>query len=127
MNYLLDTHTLIWFLEGAASLSRTALETIEKEENTCYVSIASIWEIAIKISINKLEMNISFEDLNKLIWQNSFELIPISFQHTKKLLDLPYHHKDPFDRMIISQAIIEKLTIISKDNNFILYDIDCLW
>ena len=72
-------------------------------------------------------MNISFEDLNKLIWQNSFELIPISFQHTKKLLDMPYHHKDPFDRMIISQAIIEKLTIISKDNNFILYDIDCLW
>jgi len=127
MNYLLDTHTLIWFLEGAASLSRTALEEIEKEGNTCYVSIASIWEIAIKISINKLEMNISFDKLNQLIWQNSFELIPISFQHTKKLLEMPFHHRDPFDRMIISQAIIENLTIISKDNNFTFYDINCLW
>lgn len=127
MNYLLDTHTLIWFFEGTAFLSRTALEAIEKEGNTCYVSIASIWEIAIKISLSKLEMNIPFDTLNQLIWQNSFELIPISFQHTKKLLEMPFHHKDPFDRMIISQAIIEKLTIISKDSNFKLYDIECLW
>jgi len=127
MNYLLDTHTLIWFLEGVAELSQTSLEAIEKEGSNCFVSIASIWEIAIKISINKLEMKTSFEKLNQLIWQNSFELIPIRFEHTKELLKLPFHHKDPFDRIIISQAIIENLTIISKDNNFTFYDINCLW
>ncbi len=80
-----------------------------------------------KISINKLEMKTSFEKLNQLIWQNSFELIPICFEHTMELLKLPFHHKDPFDRIIISQAIVENLTIISKDNNFTFYEIDCLW
>jgi len=68
-----------------------------------------------------------FDKLNSLIWENSFELLPIKFEHSKELINLPFHHKDPFDRMIISQAIVEKMPIISKDDNFKNYEIKQIW
>jgi len=127
MNLLLDTHTLIWFFEGSDELGKNAIQNIENEKNTCFVSIVSIWEIAIKLSIKKMEMKIDFDKLNSLIWENSFELLPIKFEHSKELINLPFHHKDPFDRMIISQAIVEKMPIISKDDNFKNYEIKQIW
>lgn len=127
MNLLLDTHTMIQFFEGSDELSKTAIQSIENEENTCFISIISLWEIAIKLSLEKMEMKIPFDKLNSLIWENSFELLPIKFEHSKGLIKLPFYHKDPFDRMIISQAIVEKMPIISKDGNFKHYKIEQIW
>ncbi|HAN78346.1 MAG TPA: PIN domain nuclease [Bacteroidales bacterium] len=127
MNILLDTHTLIWFLEGSDNLSQIALQLIEDDKNTCHVSIVSIWEIAIKVSLKKMEMKIPFEKLSLLIWENGFQILPIEFSHTLKLISLPFHHNDPFDRLLITQSIVENMYIISKDSSFKLYDVRQLW
>ena len=106
MNYLLDTHTLIWLLEGNENLSKEARTVIEDSQNLCFISSASLWEMAIKVSISKLEMKIPYKDLAILIWENGIEILPIEFEHYLELLHLPFHHKDPFDRLIIAQAIV---------------------
>jgi len=127
MNILLDTHTLIWFLEGSPEMSTNARNIIEDIDNIRFVSSASIWEIAVKVSIGKLELKYPFKKINSLLWENSIDLLPIRFEHTLELTTLPFHHKDPFDRLIISQAIIEKMPIISKDGNFKYYNINQIW
>jgi len=127
MNLLLDTHTLIWFFEGATELSEVAKSAIIDENNTCFVSILSFWEIAIKLNIGKLQMNISFEQLRMLILENGFEILPLKFEHTKEIINLPLHHRDPFDRLIISQATVENMIILSRDENFKLYNVKLIW
>ena len=128
MNYLLDTHTFLWFLEGNNSLSFKARIIIENADNTIYVSIASIWEIAIKISISKLKLSVNLEEVKTEIVKNNFEILPLDFEHIIELTNLEQIHKDPFDRIIISQAISEKCTIISKDSNFDFYkNVNVLW
>lgn len=121
MNYLLDTHTFLWFLDGNVNLSKKARSAVENSSNNNFVSIASMWEIAIKISVGKLKLDVKVEDLNTEILKNNFEIFPLDFEHIIELSRLEENHKDPFDRLIISQAIFEKLTIISKDSNFSLY------
>ena len=128
MNYLLDTHTFLWFLEGNNSLSSKARIIIEDADNTIYVSIASIWEIAIKISISKLKLSVNLEEVKTEIVKNNFEILPLDFEHIIELTNLEQIHKDPFDRIIISQAISEKCTIISKDSKFDFYkNVNVLW
>ncbi len=127
MNLLLDTHTLIWFFEGATELSEVAKSAIVDENNTCFVSILSFWEIAIKLNIGKLQMNISFEQLRMLILENGFEILPLKIEHTKEIINLPLHHRDPFDRLIISQATVENMIILSRDENFKLYNVKLIW
>lgn len=128
MNYLLDTHTFLWFLEGNNSLSSKARIIIEDADNTIYVRIASIWEIAIKISISKLKLSVNLEEVKTEIVKNNFEILPLDFEHIIELTNLEQIHKDPFDRIIISQAISEKCTIISKDSNFDFYkNVNVLW
>ncbi len=127
MNLLLDTHTLIWFFEGATELSEVAKSAIIDENNTCFVSILSFWEIAIKLNIGKLQMNISFEQLRMLILEDGFEILPLKFEHTKEIINLPLHHRDPFDRLIISQATVENMIILSRDENFKLYNVKLIW
>lgn len=127
MNLLLDTHTLIWFFEGATELSEVAKSAIVDENNTCFVSILSFWEIAIKLNIGKLQMNISFEQLRMLILEDGFEILPLKFEHTKEIINLPLHHRDPFDRLIISQATVENMIILSRDENFKLYNVKLIW
>lgn len=121
MNYLLDTHTFLWFLEGNNNLSEKARISIENTENIKFISIASIWEVAIKLNLGKLKLDIKLEVLKEEILKNNFEILPLDFEHIIELSNLEEIHKDPFDRLIISQAISEKLTIISKDSNFSLY------
>lgn len=121
MNYLLDTHTFLWFLEGNNNLSEKARISIENTENIKFISIASIWEVAIKLNLGKLKLDIKLEELKEEILKNNFEILPLDFEHIIELSNLEEIHKDPFDRLIISQAISEKLTIISKDSNFSLY------
>ena len=124
---LLDTHTFIWFINGDNELSKNARELIEADDSVNFISIASIWEIAIKISLGKLQLNTSFEEIDRQIDNNGFELLPITFEHTLLLSKLPFHHRDPFDRMIIAQSIANRLTVISKDDNLKNYTINIFW
>lgn len=127
MKVLLDTHALIWFVEGVDKLSLKAKLTIEDLENTRLVSIASLWEIVIKSSLNKIEMKKSFEEINKLLFDNDIQILKINVDHLNTLLSLPHHHKDPFDRMLIAQSITENIAIISVDQQFKPYSVNVIW
>jgi len=127
MKTLLDTHTFLWFLDGNEELSKQARMIIENPQNEKFISIASFWEIAIKNSLGKLTLDVPFAELKNEAIKNSFKVLPISFEDTLKLNKLPFHHRDPFDRIIISQAIVNNLTIVSCDKNFIFYYDNLLW
>ena len=127
MRFLLDTHVLIWYTNGDKSLSEAAINNVKNINNECFISIASIWEIAIKVSLNKLELKSEFDQIIDFLTDLDIEILPITFEHIQILNTLEYHHKDPFDRMIISQAIAEQLTIITKDENFRKYQVMVKW
>lgn len=127
MNLLLDTHTFIWFIEGDKNLSKRAKEKILDPSNIKFVSIASIWEIAVKISLGKLKINRPFEAILTQIEDSGFEILPIAFEHTLVVSRLDFFHRDPFDRIIIAQALAENMTIISRDKNFENYGVNILW
>lgn len=124
---LLDTHTLIWYINGDAELSKIARTVIEADNSINFVSIASLWEIAIKISLGKLELKTPFNQIRRQIEENGFEVLPVTFEDTLTVSTLPFHHRDPFDRIIISQSFSNGLTLISKDKNFDLYKSNVLW
>lgn len=121
MAYLLDTHTFLWFLEGSKRLSKKTKDIIVNPKNKTFISIASIWEMGIKISLDKLELDLSLEELKQELIRNEIEILPLDFDHIIELSKLDFHHRDPFDRILISQARSEKLTILSKDSHFKLY------
>jgi len=127
MDLLLDSHALIWFINGDKQLPDKSVKRIKNLNNKCYVSIASIWEIAIKISLGKLELNGGFDEISKIMSKYKIELLPISFEHIRILLTLKFQHRDPFDRIIISQTKAEQLTLVSKDDNCRKYDIEIIW
>lgn len=127
MNFLLDTHAFLWFINGDAKLSEKAKQEIENPGNTNYISIASFWEVAIKLGLKKIELGFPYQEHKEQAVINNFVILPLSFDHTHQLTKLPVHHRDPFDRIIISQAIHEQLTVISKDPNFSLYKIQVRW
>ncbi len=127
MAYLLDTHTFLWFVEGNKQLPPNIISKINNINQSCYISIASFWEITIKLQLGKLELDIELDELFEFAKRNQIETIEISELHLIKLLDLEPHHKDPFDRLIISQAISENLTLLSKDNQMDKYKIQLEW
>lgn len=127
MNYLLDTHVLIWFLNGDKDLSTKARKAIESAEATNFVSIASLWEMAIKISLDRLELKFSFESIAEQMLNNNFQLLPITFKDTLILSNLKFHHRDPFDRLLIAQAMNNNFTIISRDKQFDNYKVNLIW
>jgi len=127
MSYLLDTHAFLWFLNGSEELSKNARQAIEDNTKLKYVSIVSFWEIAIKLSLKKLELATSHKELLTQAIKNGFEILPLTFDHSAGIISLEFHHKDPFDRMIISQAITENLQIITKDEKFDLYPVSLIW
>jgi PIN domain nuclease of toxin-antitoxin system len=127
MNNLIDTHALIWFLNGDNNLSEKAKKAIEDKDANNFVSIASLWEIAIKISLGKLELKTPFAEISKQIEINGFQILPVTFEDTLILSTLPFYHRDPFDRIIISQSITNKFSIISKDSYFDAYNIALIW
>jgi PIN domain nuclease of toxin-antitoxin system len=127
MQLLLDTHTFIWFISGDQALPQKALDAIKNTENKCYISIASIWEIAIKFSLKKLELKSDFDNIIDFLASNDIEVLQLTFQHLQKIINLEFHHRDPFDRLIIAQAIVENLTIITKDENFSRYTDSLFW
>lgn len=123
MKYLLDTHIFLWFINGDNKLTENSLETIENQENTIFISFASLWEIIIKSNLGKLKINLSIDEIYKLLIKLDIKLlIPNQFD-LKVLQNLDNFHKDPFDRMIIAQSISNELTIISDDLIFKNYPI----
>jgi PIN domain nuclease of toxin-antitoxin system len=127
MNLLLDTHALIWFTEGNDKLTLIAKKQIEDENNNKAISIASLWEIVIKASRTKLGIEKSFVEINQFLLVNNIDVLDIKVSHLDTLLELPNHHGDPFDRLIISQAITENLIVISADRHFKAYSVNVLW
>ena len=128
MRLLLDTHTFLWFIEGNLNLSDTAINLIEDEGNQRFLSIASLWEISIKISIGKLELGMKFTELvAQQVNGNAINLLEIKPGHLDELTEIPFHHKDPFDRLIIAQSIVENMAVVSKDSAFRSYPVRLLW
>lgn len=117
----------LWFLNGDTQLSIKAKKSIQDSKQTKFISIASIWEIAIKLNLKKLTLKLSLEDLKQEVVKNGFEILPLDFDHIIGLQHLKEIHKDPFDRIIIAQAISENLCIITKDKNFDHYPVKIIW
>ena len=123
MSFLLDTHILLWFLENDSKLSNQVREVIINPNNLVFVSAISAWEISIKQSLGKL---IAPNNLEEALRFSRLEVLAMTLAHGIKVADLPMHHKDPFDRMLIAQALVEGLTIITVDHKFKLYDVPLL-
>ncbi len=128
MNLLLDTHTLLWWLFDDPKLSSKARTAIEKSDRRVWVSSASAWEIATKVRIGKLpQIGDVADKLPAYLRRERFEALPISLDHALAAGALPGPHKDPFDRMLIAQARIEKLRVVSIDSVFNQYGVPLLW
>ena len=129
MKYFLDTHIFIWHAEAIPKLSSGVLAEIEDPKNSIYVSHACFWEITIKVSNRKLDMSIPISELRQLVAKSDFQPQGFNFEHYESLETLPYHHNDPFDRMLIAQAIAEDFTIITQDKQFAAYEplVKILW
>ncbi len=128
MKLLLDTHTFLWFIAGSQSLSPAARRSIEDPLNEKWVSIASIWEIAIKHSIGKLSLAAPFHLLfPQQLTANGFDLLPVEIDHLNVVISLPFHHRDPFDRLLIAQTLALNFSIVSIDGKFDAYGVQRLW
>lgn len=125
--YLLDTNALLFFLYNSGKLSKKAADVIFHNDEKISVSIVSMWEIAIKSSIGKLEIKSSISKIAETCEKEQFDMLPIKPFHLDEIGRLPMIHGDPFDRLIISQAIAEDLVIITKDGTIPLYNVKVLW
>ncbi|MFM2380076.1 MAG: hypothetical protein RLZZ143_2656 [Cyanobacteriota bacterium] len=127
MKLLLDTHTFLWFINNSPQLSIDAKNLIESDVDLL-LSIASLWEIAIKVSIDKLTIPNTYDQfIPQQVQLNDMEVLPISLAHLAVVTTLPFHHRDPFDRLLIAQAMVEKMSIISADEIFDSYGISRIW
>lgn len=118
MKYLLDTHMFIWSIQGSLKLKTDTKNIIRDKSNLVFLSIVSAWEIAIKVMLKKLQLDIP---LTKIFENLEFEILPIKLEHILVLLKLPPVHKDPFDRMLVAQAKSEKLILLSEDSKIKQY------
>lgn len=129
MRLLLDTHTFLWWLDdNEQQLSNSARSALMNAHNECFLSIASCWEMAIKSSLGKLRLTKPIErfipeELNK----NNFRLLPMDFRHVAKIEALPFHHRDPFDRILVAQSLTEKIAIVSADAVLSEYGVKRIW
>ena len=128
MRVLLDTHVLLWWLSGEEALSAAARSAIADADNETFVSAASAWEISIKYKQRRLPTAANFvADLDEAIARHGFSEVPITVHHGNRAGALPLHHKDPFDRMLIAQALAESLTLVSNERLFDNYGVARLW
>ncbi|HEX9928302.1 MAG TPA: type II toxin-antitoxin system VapC family toxin [Pyrinomonadaceae bacterium] len=128
MNLLLDSHTFIWMHNEPSKLSTKAAREIVVLSNTLFLSIASIWEIQIKIQIGKFNFKDSLANvIAEQQKKNGLQILPINLLHILELENLPFHHKDPFDRLLIAQANVENMTLVSSDPVFSTYSVNLLW
>lgn len=127
MSYLLDTHALIWLLEADPKLPSSIRQIIEDKTCSISISIATLWEITVKNQLGKLTLQKDLADIFSHITHLDFEVLPIQTRHLLTLQRLPFHHRDPFDRLLIAQSISENKILFSKDRIFKLYGIDVIW
>jgi PIN domain nuclease of toxin-antitoxin system len=127
MGYLIDTHVFLWFVSGDKKLPKTMKQKIEAINTPCFISIAAFWEITIKKQLGKLELKLSLKELFQYAERNNIEILQIAYDHLNQLSKLPNIHSDPFDRLMISQMISEKLILLSVDENIRKYKIDVEW
>ena len=128
MKLLLDTHALLWFLSNDPQLSAPARQHIENPEHHKAVSAVSLWEIAIKLSLGKMTLPQPFAEVfPRQLEVNGFELLPVTCAHLNQILALPFHHHDPFDRLLIAQAMVDDMTIVTRDTEFPKYPAKLLW
>ncbi|NJL28841.1 MAG: type II toxin-antitoxin system VapC family toxin [Thermoanaerobaculia bacterium] len=128
MRFLLDTHTFLWFVLGDARLGGSVRRLIEAPDNLCQLSTASLWEMAIKTSLGKLEILLPISRLvDEQVLGNGIDVLAIAPRHLDTLASLPFHHRDPFDRLLIAQSISENLPILGHDDTFDAYPIERVW
>jgi PIN domain nuclease of toxin-antitoxin system len=128
MKLLLDTHTFLWFITGDLNLSADALALIEDVVNEKFLSVASLWEMAIKLSLGKLTVAAPLDVLMpQQLSLNGIQLPNIKIAHAAAVTTLPFHHRDPFDRLLIAQAVVEKMIIVGVDTAFDAYPVVRLW
>ncbi len=128
MRLLLDTHAFLWFIRADPRLSGHARQLIESRDNERHLSVASLWEMSIKSSLGKLRLSLPFTELvSEHVAGNAIGLLHIAPDHLDVLRQLPFHHKDPFDRLIIAQSIAEDFSLLSRDGAFDAYGIERRW
>jgi PIN domain nuclease of toxin-antitoxin system len=125
--FLLDTHALLWFIQDDPQLSDRARVIITTDTNQLCLSVASLWEITIKLNIGKLTIGHTIDEIYTLLKQLNIEILAISQSDLEQYLTLPMHHRDPFDRLIIAQAIDRQLALVSADSAFKAYSVQKLW
>lgn len=127
MRILLDTHTFLWFVNDSPELSNDAAELLESDVDLL-LSTASLWEIAIKVSLKKLSLPDDYERfIPQQIALNDIEVLPIAIDHLNVVAKLPLHHRDPFDRMLIAQAMQERIQVVSADTKFDAHNVERKW
>ena len=127
MEDLIDTHVLLWYLDGNIALPEKTADLLDSAKKIV-VSTVSLWELTIKASLNKIELSNSLDQIQQELSNNkAFDILNISFVHLNTLSALPHHHRDPFDRLLIAQAISEKLAIVSADGHFNAYPVEVIW
>ena len=128
MEYLLDTHALLWIVTDDKQLSNKVEKLFLNEQNEIFLSIVRLWEIAIKVSLKRLELGQSLSDFYfKHVIGNKIRLLDIKVEHLAELENLEFHHRDPFDRILVAQCLVEKMAIMSKDKIFSNYSIKRIW
>lgn len=128
MRLLLDTHVFLWWIGDDPALSRRARAAIADPGNECLLSTASAWEMAIKVSLDKLDLDGNLERfLPEQMAANGFGMLPIDLRHVSRVARLPFHHRDPFDRLIVAQALVEDLSVVTADRVFAKYGVRRTW
>lgn len=128
MKLLLDTHAFIWWDNEPAKLSPRVLALCQDRTNILLLSVASVWEMQIKLQLGKLKLNLPLVEIIETQQQrNNIEVLPVALAHVLALQDLPPHHKDPFDRLLIAQANVEGATLLCNDPVFAKYGVNALW
>jgi PIN domain nuclease of toxin-antitoxin system len=127
MRLLLDTHAFLWFVAGHARLSRRARRALEDRGAVLFLSAASVWEMAIKASLGRLSLPATAADYIAGKVRSGLQMLPVEWPHAAAVETLPFHHRDPFDRLLVAQAQIEDLAIVSGDPAFRKYDVRTLW
>ena len=125
MNLLLDSHVLLWWLDGSPRLSRDIGDVIGDPQKNVFISAATTWELAIKRTLGRLA--VTTDDLNRVFTSGYAEKLDVTVDHGFAIADLPPHHRDPFDRMLVAQARSEGLTLVTHDRALKPYDVPILW
>jgi PIN domain nuclease of toxin-antitoxin system len=128
MQLLLDTHVFLWWVDDAPDLTRKARQAISDPKNECFVSVVSAWEMAIKLSLGKLRLQQAIESfVAEQLAANRFRLLNLELRHIGQTVSLPFHHRNPFDRLLIAQALQENLSVVTADRIFAQYECHRVW